>query len=76
MVDAVHPRAFREYLNLGTEYFFLQTFALRAGYITGQDDYGLTAGFGLRQFGFEIDYAYATFDIFDDVHRFTIRFTY
>jgi hypothetical protein len=76
MVDAVHPRAFREYLNLGTEYFFLQTFALRAGYITGQDDYGLTAGFGLRQFGFEIDYAYAAFEIFDDVHRFTIRFTY
>ena len=76
LVDAVHPRAFKEYLNLGTEYLFLQTFALRVGYITHQDDYGFTAGFGLRQFGFEIDYAYAPFDIFEDVHRFTLRFTY
>ena len=76
LVDAVHPRAFKEYLNLGTEYFFMNTFALRVGYITQQDDYGFTAGFGLKQFGFAIDYAYAPFDIFDDVHRFTLRFTY
>jgi hypothetical protein len=76
LVDAAHPRAFKEYLNLGTEYSFMKTFAVRVGYITNQDDYGLTAGFGLRAFGFEMDYAYAPFDIFDDVHRFTLRFTY
>jgi hypothetical protein len=76
LVDAVHPRAFKEYVNLGTEYSFLKTFAVRVGYITAQDDYGFTAGFGLRSFGFEIDYAYAPFDIFEDVHRFTLRFTY
>jgi len=76
LVDAVHPRAFKEYLNLGTEYSFMKTFAVRLGYITQQDDYGFTAGFGLRSFGFEIDYAYAPFDIFEDVHRFTLRFTY
>jgi hypothetical protein len=76
LVDAVHPRAFKEYLNLGTEYSFMKTFAIRVGYITHQDEYGFTTGFGLRGFGFEMDYAYAPFDIFEDVHRFTLRFTY
>ena len=73
---AVHPRSRDEYINFGTEYVFMNTFALRLGYISGQDEYDYTAGFGVKQFGLEIDYAYTPFDAFDNVHRFSLRFSY
>ncbi len=73
-VDAVHPRDFPEYLNIGAEYKLMDLFALRAGYITGQDDYGFTAGFGVdTNFGVGIDYSYSPMDVFNNIHRFTCR---
>ncbi len=74
-VDAVHPRSFAEYLNIGGEYTFLKTLILRAGYITGHTDYDLTAGVGLRKFGFGLDYSYVPQKIFKDIHRVSLRFT-
>lgn len=74
-IDAVHPRDFPEYLNLGAEYKLMDLLALRAGYITRQDDYGFTAGFGVNtNFGVAIDYSYSPMDVFNNVHRFTCRF--
>ncbi len=74
-VDAVHPRSFAEYLNIGGEYVFLKTLILRAGYITGHPDYDVTAGLGLRKFGFGLDYSYMPQKVFKDVHRFSLRFS-
>jgi hypothetical protein len=73
-VDAAHPRDFPEYINVGGEYIFMKMLALRAGYVTAQDDYGFTAGFGVHTFGVAIDYSYMPFDVFDNVNRFTVRF--
>jgi len=73
-LDAAHPRSFSEYINLGGEYTFIKTFSLRFGYVSGQDEYGFTAGFGVQKFGLAIDYAYTPFGVFDSVNRFSLRY--
>jgi len=72
--DAVNPRSFQEFFSIGGEYTFMSTLALRAGYVASQDDYGLTAGFGLNVYNVNLDYSYTPFDVFDDVHRFSVKF--
>ncbi len=78
-VDASNPRDFSEQIKLGTEYIFLQTFILRAGYSFPADEQGLSFGFGLTQslrgFGFGADYSYTDFGILSNVHRLSIRFS-
>jgi hypothetical protein len=75
-VDAVHPRAYVEYLNIGGEYVFAKTIALRAGYISHHADYGLTAGIGVQKFGVAVDYSFMPHKIFNDIQRFSIRFCF
>ena len=75
-VDAVHPRAFAEYLNVGGEYVFSKTIALRAGYITHHTEYGLTAGIGVQKFGIAVDYSFMPHKIFSDIQRFSVRFSF
>ncbi len=74
-VDAVHPRSHPEQLKLGFEYNLASMFFVRAGYISNSDEDNLTYGFGLRQFGLAVDYAYTPFGVFDNVQRFTLRFS-
>ncbi|MCX6150032.1 MAG: PorV/PorQ family protein [Ignavibacteriales bacterium] len=73
-IDAVHPRSYSEYLNIGGEYVFMNTLALRAGYVTKQDDYGLTLGFGVHKFGFAFDYSYISHKVLNNVQRFSFSF--
>lgn len=77
-VDAVHPRDYYEQINFGLEYLFQKTFALRMGYSTPNDEHGFSAGVGLQQryqnYMIALDYAYTPFGVFDDVHRFSVRF--
>jgi hypothetical protein len=73
-VDANHPRSYAEYLNIGGEYVFSKTVALRVGYITHHPDYGLSAGFGVRKFGIAIDYSYMPHKVFNDIQRFSVKF--
>ena len=73
-VDAAHPRSYPEYINLGSEYKFMDMFSLRLGYVSAQDEYGVSYGFGFNAFGLTVDYGYTPFGIFDDVQRFTIHF--
>ena len=73
-IDAVHPRSYSEFLNIGGEFVFLKTFALRAGYVTKQNDYGLTVGLGITKFGFAFDYSYTPHTIFDSIQRFSFSF--
>ncbi len=74
-IDAVHPRSYTEYLNIGGEYIFMKTFALRAGYVTKQDDYGLTLGLGITKFGFAFDYSYTSHKVFNNIQRFSFSFS-
>ncbi len=74
-IDAVHPRSYSEYINIGGEYVFMNTLALRAGYVTKQDDYGLTLGFGVNKFGFAFDYSYISHKILNNVQRFSFSFS-
>ena len=73
-VDAVHPRSYPEYLNIGGEYTFMKTIVLRAGYVTYQDDYGLTLGVGVHKFGFAFDYSYTPHTVWNSIHRLSLRF--
>ncbi len=79
-IDATHPRDFPEQLNAGIEYLFAQMFALRAGYSTPNDEHNFSAGLGFRQayenYRLALDYSYTPFGIFDDVHRFSLQFSF
>jgi hypothetical protein len=75
-IDAVHPRSYQEFVNLGGEYIFSKTIALRVGYISGHDDYDLTAGIGVQQAGVSVDYSYMPHKIFNNIHRISVRFAY
>ncbi len=78
-VDAANPRDFSEQIKVGTEYTFLGTFILRAGYVFPADEQGISFGLGLKQslgrFGFGADYSYTDFGIFSNVQRLAIRFS-
>ena len=79
-VDASHPRDYDEQINIGLEYTLFNSVSFRAGYITPTDEQGINAGIGIKQslmgvnFGF--DYAYTDFGVFDNLHRFTVSFSY
>ena len=74
-VDATHPRDYREQLNVGAEYTFMQMISLRGGYMFDNDESGVTAGLGVREHfaGIElsIDYSYTPFGVFTNVQRFS-----
>jgi hypothetical protein len=76
-VDTERPRDFSEQIKVGGEYLFMNTFALRAGYIYPSDEQGFNAGIGLYQslggINFGFDYAYSEFGVFGDVNRFSLH---
>jgi hypothetical protein len=78
-VDATNSRDYPETINMGGEYLFLKTLAVRGGYMFGLDERGFTAGVGLQQtlegIGIGIDYAYTPFGIFGTVNRFALQLT-
>lgn len=78
--DATHPRDYREQLNIGAEYTFMQLLSLRGGYMFYNDEYGVTAGLGVHQnFGgvdLAIDYSYTPFGVFTNVQRFSFTASY
>lgn len=71
--DAAHPRDYREQLNVGLEYTFMQLLSLRGGYMFNNDETGFTAGLGVNhsfagvQVG--LDYSYTPFGVFGNVQR-------
>jgi len=80
-VDALHPRAYSERINLGGEYVFMDMFAVRGGYMYNYDERDITFGFGfqpklLGSFRIALDYAYTPFGIFDNVQIMSVRITY
>ena len=49
------------HVNMGLELLLKNIIALRGGYLTGYDDRGLQAGFGVELSRYRMDYAYAPF---------------
>lgn len=81
-LDSTHPRSHPEQVKIGAEYQFMKLFSLRGGYITGNSEDDVTFGFGVSSEGlditsvnFEFDYSYTPFGVFDNVQRFTARFS-
>jgi hypothetical protein len=75
-VDASHHRDHPEQVKIGIEYQILNTFAIRGGYVSSNDEDDFSFGFGVSKFGFAFDYAYTPFGVFDKVQRFTARFSF
>jgi hypothetical protein len=79
-VDASHPRDFSEQIYVGAEYTFLNTFSVRAGYVSPADERNFTAGVGVKSnfagMNLGVDYAYQPFGIFNNVHRFSFNFSF
>lgn len=76
-VDAERPRDFPEHFRVGGEYVFMNMLALRAGHAFPSDTEGVNLGVGLQQqvsgFGFALNYAFTSYDVFDPVHRLGIQ---
>jgi hypothetical protein len=76
-VDATNSRDYPETINIGGEYLFANTLALRAGYTFGYDEKGFTAGVGIQQtlggIGLGVDYAYTPFGIFGNLNRLAFK---
>ncbi len=79
-IDTEHPRDYDEQLKIGGEYIFMNTLALRAGYIYPTDQQGVSLGFGIQRdfnlFGFGFDYANTQFGAFGYVNRMAINFSF
>lgn len=86
-VEANRPRDYSEMISLGTEYTFMRSFMVRAGYsflvegaVRDTDQQGVSLGAGVRQsiggVGFGADYAYTQFGIFDEVHRVALQISF
>jgi len=78
--DMMHPTDNIERINLGIEYWFMNGFALRAGYKFRYDQEGLTLGIGFKHalgpFNGKIDYAYGSFGrALGVVHRISMGFS-
>jgi hypothetical protein len=67
-IDAEHPRDYPEQLKIGLEYLFLNSIALRAGYVSPADEHQFSFGFGVQQklagIDFGLDYSYTPFGLF------------
>ena len=73
-IDAAHPRAFSEQMNIGLEYSPVSVLFLRGGYVGNYDGRSLAYGLGINFLGLAFDYAYWPVDYLGDVQRFTLRF--
>ncbi|MGH7494433.1 MAG: PorV/PorQ family protein [bacterium] len=74
-IQATNDRSHRGQVGLGLEYTFMSILALRGGYITNSDEDDVSFGFGVSGFGFQADYGYTPFGVFDHVQRVTVRFS-
>ena len=75
-LDAVHPRSYPEYLNIGVEYEMQQYFYLRSGFMHNRDERNWSYGLGIHKYGLTLDYAFIPFGIFENVQMISARFSY
>ncbi len=75
-IDTTHPRSHPEQVKIGLEYTFRKMITLRGGHISGNSEDNFTFGFGVAFMGAEVDYSYTPFGVFNEVQRFTARFSF
>jgi len=79
-LDALHPNDHTERVHLGAEFSYLKKYCLRAGYKFNHEVESLTAGvgteFNVSGLQGSFDYAYGSADYFEDIHRFSITFSF
>ena len=75
-LDAIHPRDYTERIHIGSEYWYKNMVAIRAGYKFNYDEESLSAGFGIKYnvagFDIKFDYAFADLGVFNAVHRLSL----
>jgi hypothetical protein len=76
-VQLNHPNDNAENVNLGTEYWWKNTLAMRGGYKINVDEESFSLGIGLKLgVGFwqiSTDYAFILFGRLGNVHRFALN---
>jgi len=75
-VETVDARSFAPQMGIGLEYSFIKKFFLRGGYISGNEEYGLSFGTGVSLMGIKVDYSYTPMEIFGNVSRITAGLSY
>ncbi|MCA9754013.1 MAG: PorV/PorQ family protein [Gemmatimonadetes bacterium] len=82
-VDALHPNDNTESVNLGAEWLWRETAAVRGGYQTlfqKDSEFGPTFGFGLRgdlgETEYRVDYAWAAHESLQETHRLTFSLVF
>lgn len=83
-IDAVVPNDNKQYVNVGAEFVALKMIAFRAGYRTlflSESEEGLTLGVGIgtdlgSDARINVDYAYSSFGVFDNVHEFALSIAF
>lgn len=77
--DVLYPSSNENYVNMGLEYGFLDSYFLRAGFrqmFLGDREGGLTLGAGLKLFKILVDYAFCERGRLNDVQYFSIGFSF
>lgn len=74
-LDASHYRSHPEQIKVGVDYRLLNLLSLRGGYISNNDESGLSFGVGVKKYGVGLDYSYTPFGVFDKVQRMSARFS-
>lgn len=75
-LDASHYRDHLEQIKIGLDYKILDMLAIRGGYSSNNDQNDFTYGLGITKYGFSFDYSYTPYGIFNNVQRFTARFSF
>ena len=83
-LDLIATGEFQKYLdnddihfNLGGEVVYNETFAVRAGYQTGYEARGFTAGIGIEWSSLRFDYAYTPFSLgLGNANQFSLQFSF
>jgi len=74
-IDASHHRDHPEQLKFGLEYTALGMLSLRGGYVSNNDEDGISFGMGISRYGLTVDYTVTPFGVFTEVQRMTVRFS-
>ena len=75
-LDASHYRSHPEQIKIGVDYRIMNLLSLRGGYISNNDESGLSFGVGVMKYGAGLDYSYTPFGVFDKVQRMSARFSF
>ena len=75
-LDASHYRSHPEQIKVGVDYRLMNLLSLRGGYISNNDESGLSFGVGVTKYGLGLDYSYTPFGVFDKVQRMSARFSF